>query len=363
MPLFPSLPWMRSAPTTSIRLRDPLASSLGLTDPDGTVTVTVVEVARAVGRLDPVVTRTFTALADALRTLYRGSIPVRGEVHADVGAPESDPVAAVVGRVLVAVLAATPEEAPGRAGRLRFVPEQAAGKVRLVRADRRDAATFSLPRPVAGPSDLPQLLERASRGRTSPSERAALAQAMGGEDGQGPPVVTVLGVSQEAQAAVVESLLDELLRHGIRAAAIRHTEVGRPLDAPGSETHRYSTHGAVAVVAVGPEGTSLVRAEQDELPLTAALALLPPDIQLVVCDGFMDARRPTVAVCSDGATAAEDRLAEARLLTLVAPRLLATVGASSCSDVAPDFDRAQTTALAEHLIARLELSHGNGRHR
>lgn len=356
MPLFPTLPWLRSAPSTSIRLRDPLAASLGLADHEGAVTISIAEVARATGRLDPAVTRTFTALAEALHTLYRDALPVRGEVHADVGASESDPIAAVVGRVLVAVLAATPEEAPGRLGRLRFIPDQGTGKVRLVRTDRKDVATFPLPRPAMGPSDLPQLLERASRGRATAPERAALERAIaGGDEVQGPPVLCVTGVSPEAQAVVVERLLAELHRRGVHAGAIRQTTRPDALDAAGSETHRYSTHGAAAVVAVGPGGTALIRTESEELPLTAALTLMPPDIQVVLCEGFRDAHRPTIAVCSDDTTDAVDRLAEARLLTQAAPRMLATVGASSCSDVAPDFDRDHIAALADHIIGRLEL--------
>lgn len=356
MPLFPTLPWLRSAPATTIRMRDPLAASLGLAQPDQTVTISIAEVARAVGRLDPLVTRTFTDLSEALGALYRDGVPVRGEIHADIGAADTDPVALVVGRVLTAVLAATPEEAPGRAGRLRFQGDQGGGKVRLVRTDRKDTASFVIPRSATSGPDVSQLLDRASRGRSTPAETEALQRAIGhGHGTVGPPVISILGVTEPGQQHLIEALLDNLTRLGLKVGVIRRSTMVGSLDHDGSVTNDYSQHGAYSVVAVGTTCVSLIRSEADELPLAAALSLLSPDVQIVLCDGYREAGRPSIVLCGAGESNPAQRLAEARLLTQVASRLLATVGASSCDDVAPDFAADDVDSLARHVASRLEL--------
>ncbi|GMV39663.1 MAG: hypothetical protein AMXMBFR64_13790 [Myxococcales bacterium] len=358
MPLFPSVPWLRSAPVTTVRLKDPLAASLGLAHDDGTVTISVVEVARAVGRLDPLVTRTFTALCEALSTLYREGVPVRGEIHADVGASSADPVAVLVGRVLTAVIAATPEDAPGRSGRLRFQGEQGGGKVRLVRTDRKDTASFPIPKPSNSGPDVAQLLDRARRGRSAGAETEALQRAIGGGHGTlGPPVISVLGVSLPATVAVTASLVRELKRLGLRVGVVRRASPPELADPEGSSSSNYSSVGATSVVTVGSAAVALYRTEAEELPLAAALSFMPPDVHVVVCEGYPDAGRPCVVVCEDGDSPAQ-RVAEARLLSQATPRMLATVGAHACGAVATDFERGDMDGLARHIASRLEIVAG-----
>jgi molybdopterin-guanine dinucleotide biosynthesis protein B len=347
---------MRSAPVTSIRLRDPLAASLGLAGPDGCVTITLDDVARTVGRLDPVVPRVFGALAEALAALYRDGLPVRGEIDADISGTPDDPYVALTARTLTAVIAATPEEVPGRSGRLKFLPQSSSQKVRLMRHDHRDTTSFQLPRGSANGPDVAELLKRASRGRTSTAERDALHRAFeAGSDAVGPPIITILGMTNTGKTALTTALIQELRRLGLRVGAIKQTAAGVMLDRDGSETWPYTSAGASAVASISPAGVALVRHETEEIPLAAAVALMPPDLHVVICEGYREAGRPSIVVCAEGARPPDYRLAEARLLATVAPRMLATVGASSCGEVAQDFARGDAKGLAAYLVERLEL--------
>lgn len=356
MARFPSFPWMRSAPVTSVRLRDPLAASLGLAGPEECITVSIDDVARAVGRMDPTVTRAFVALTEALHSLYRDSLPVRGEIDVEISGSPDDPVALVVARILTAVTAATPEEAPGRTGRLRFVSDAGPPKVRLLRHDRREMSSFAMPRLGGSGPGVAELLQRASRGRTSPAERDVLRRAIdaGGEPA-GPPIVTVLGLSSPARSDLVAALIRELHALGMRLGAIRQSPDGHEIDHEGSDTWAYSSAGASAVAVIDASGVALVRKDAENVPLASAVALMPQDLHLVLCDGYREAGRPSVVVCGAGETA-DARLNEARLLASVADRMLATVNASSCDDIAPNFAATQTAALARHLVDKLGLS-------
>jgi len=68
------------------------------------------------------------------------------------------------------------------------------------------------------------------------------------------------------------------------------------MDHEGKDTWRHRRAGARAVGIMSPTGIAVVRTLETELPLQDAAALLGPDLDLVLTEGFAQAQTPKIEV-------------------------------------------------------------------
>ena len=71
-----------------------------------------------------------------------------------------------------------------------------------------------------------------------------------------PRFVSVVGYKNSGKTRVVEGLVRELRRRGLRVGTVKHIPSHRP-DIPGKDTWRHMEAGAECVVATGPWGTAV----------------------------------------------------------------------------------------------------------
>ncbi len=89
-----------------IRLYDPLSEVLGSLY-DGIVEVKYIDIVKFAGHSCPTVAGAYLMAQKALETLYRDSLPVRGEIKVEFGDDESDGVAGVIANVISNITGAT----------------------------------------------------------------------------------------------------------------------------------------------------------------------------------------------------------------------------------------------------------------
>lgn len=164
-------------------LRDPLAQVLGAAR-DGLMTYAYADVVKLAGHSCPTVAGAFLTTCKALRLLYPGAVPVRGDVAVDVREAQASGVAGVVGAIASFLTGAAGEGGfkglggrYGRNGLLRFGAD-IAGELRFTRVDTGDWVELTYRTdPVPRPEALGQLLAGALAPDAGESVRTAFADA------------------------------------------------------------------------------------------------------------------------------------------------------------------------------------------
>ena len=115
------------------------------------------------------------------------------------------------------------------------------------------------------------------------------------------PHVALLGItgtSGSGKTTLVEQLIARFVHDGRRVAAIKHTHHGFDLDSPGKDSYRMREAGSAEVVLVGGERLVLMReyANAREPELADVLALLSPETDLVIVEGYKRSSLPKIEV-------------------------------------------------------------------
>lgn len=108
----------------------------------------------------------------------------------------------------------------------------------------------------------------------------------------------ITGTSGSGKTTLVEQLIARFVRDGRRVAAIKHTHHGFDLDSPGKDSYRMRTAGSAEVVLVGGERLVLMReyTTTHEPELADVLALLSPETDLVIVEGYKRSTFPKIEV-------------------------------------------------------------------
>jgi molybdopterin-guanine dinucleotide biosynthesis adapter protein len=98
-----------------------------------------------------------------------------------------------------------------------------------------------------------------------------------------PRVVAVVGFKAAGKTRVVEALVAELTRRGLRVGTLKHTAEDMPLDKEGTDTYRHAEAGAVSSAILSDNRTALFLKRTMNLQ-RAADAL--GDVEFIVMEGF-----------------------------------------------------------------------------
>jgi hypothetical protein len=155
---------------------DPLSAFLGATE-DGLVEYTYLDAVKLAGHSCPTVAGAYLMTLRALRHLYQGEIPIRGDIDVALGQEATDGVAGVIASVATLVTGAAGEGGfKGIAGRFERRDRLAfgvgiGGEIQFTRRDTGEGVVASL-HAAAGPlhADARPLFQRVLGGEASPAE-------------------------------------------------------------------------------------------------------------------------------------------------------------------------------------------------
>ena len=162
------------------------------------------------------------------------------------------------------------------------------------------------------------------------------------------PVVSVVGRKNSGKTTLLEKLIPELKRLGVRVGVVKHDVHGFEMDHPGTDTYRVMEAGADAVAISGPTEMALRRRTDGELPLAEVVERHMHDVDLVLTEGYKRSDRPKIEVATPEG-----------LLCGPVDHLVAVVGSAPPGTTVPVFDRDDAGGLARFLaVTYLE---GSGR--
>lgn len=114
------------------------------------------------------------------------------------------------------------------------------------------------------------------------------------------PIVTFIGWHDSGKTTLASQVVRHLKTKGYRVAVIKSSkESGIDFDSPGTDTAKHRMAGADSVMFVAPD-RMVLQAGNENLPLVALSYRYFPDVDIVIGEGFKDARRvPKIEVLRD----------------------------------------------------------------
>ncbi|MFZ5995778.1 MAG: molybdopterin-guanine dinucleotide biosynthesis protein B [Thermodesulfobacteriota bacterium] len=113
-------------------------------------------------------------------------------------------------------------------------------------------------------------------------------------------VVCIVGPSKSGKTLLIERLVPELNRRGLRVAAVKHTHRRNvSLDIPGKDTYRYSQAGAEIIVLASPDGFSILTEEMGNFGLEEVVSALPEELDIILVEGFKQEKFPKIEIVPD----------------------------------------------------------------
>ena len=123
-----------------------------------------------------------------------------------------------------------------------------------------------------------------------------------------PVVIGIVGRSGSGKTSLLERLIAALEARGIAVGAAKHASHGFLADRPGKDSYRLFESGAHAVALVSLEQSATFTRCAQPPSIAAALAALPPDLDLVLAEGFSWEPIPRVLVRGPGRAPKPDDL-------------------------------------------------------
>ncbi len=113
------------------------------------------------------------------------------------------------------------------------------------------------------------------------------------------PALGIIGPQNSGKTTLLERLIPELQRRGLRVAAIKHAPHGFDIDYEGKDTWRMAQAGASTVAVAGMGATAAIWRSR-ELALAELLSFVGEGVQLVLVEGFKEAPIPKIELVPAG---------------------------------------------------------------
>lgn len=162
------------------------------------------------------------------------------------------------------------------------------------------------------------------------------------------PVISVVGHSDSGKTTLIEGLLKELKRRGLRVATVKHDVHGFDIDIPGKDTWRHAQAGADIVVISSPAKVALIEKVSQERGLEQICAGLEGKADLVLTEGYKRESMPKIETLWK---------AEGKGLLSDEDELLAVVAEAPIETSKPRFSFADLPQLTD-LIQRFVQDNG-----
>lgn len=106
--------------------------------------------------------------------------------------------------------------------------------------------------------------------------------------------ISFVAKSGTGKTTLLEQLIPEIKRRGIRLAVVKHDTHRFDIDHPGKDSHRLFSAGCDAVLISSPDKMALVRRHDEAPPIRQVIDHLFADMDLVITEGYKRGDLPKV---------------------------------------------------------------------
>lgn len=161
-------------------------------------------------------------------------------------------------------------------------------------------------------------------------------------------VFGITGWKNSGKTTLVERVVRELVRHGLKVATIKHAHHDFDIDQPGKDSHRHRLAGAGEVIVASAKRWALIHELRDapEPDLAALLAKLSP-CDLVIVEGFKREAHPKLEVIGPKSSDAPRYLND--------PTIVALAGVARPDSPLPFFHRDDVAGIVGFVRRYLDI--------
>ncbi len=141
-------------------------------------------------------------------------------------------------------------------------------------------------------------------------------QTAGGTDRQ-PALVAIVGKSDSGKTTLIEKVVPELVKLGLRVGTVKHDAHSFEIDHPGKDSWRHGQAGAQAYVIASPERLAFITKLDGEMPLTEIAQRYFGGFDIVVAEGYKRTAPHRVELFRAGAGHAEPLCGPGEAIALV----------------------------------------------
>lgn len=152
------------------------------------------------------------------------------------------------------------------------------------------------------------------------------------------PVIAFAAYSGTGKTTLIEKLIRELKRRGVRVAVIKHDGHNFEIDHEGKDSWRFSQAGAEITIVSSAEKTAFI--EHRELSLEALLDMVH-DVDLVLVEGYKNKNLPQIGIA---------RAASGRGFIFEPDRFIALVTDMEIDADIPCFGLEDIAAIADFIM-------------
>jgi molybdopterin-guanine dinucleotide biosynthesis protein B/molybdopterin-guanine dinucleotide biosynthesis protein len=182
-------------------------------------------------------------------------------------------------------------------------------------------------------------------------EEARRSAAEGGDTAAGdapsqPALVAIVGKSDSGKTTLIETVVPELVKLGLRVGSVKHDAHSFEIDHPGKDSWRHGQAGTHAYAIASPERLAFITKLDGEMALADIARRFFADFDLVVAEGYKRTAPHRVELFRVGAGHAEPLCGPGEAMALVTD-----------SDLPHEhrFELQDGAGLARFLALRLEL--------
>ncbi|MCX6356533.1 MAG: molybdopterin-guanine dinucleotide biosynthesis protein B [Candidatus Aureabacteria bacterium] len=111
-----------------------------------------------------------------------------------------------------------------------------------------------------------------------------------------PVIISFVGPSGSGKTAIIEKLIREFGRRGLRVGAVKHSRAGFSLDRSGKDSARFKRAGAGTVLLLSPSSLGLIADYSGTLSPREAAARFFPDADIILVEGWKESALPKILV-------------------------------------------------------------------
>ncbi len=155
------------------------------------------------------------------------------------------------------------------------------------------------------------------------------------------PIISIVGKSDSGKTTLIEKLIPELVRRGLRVATVKHDVHGFEVDREGKDSWRHKKAGAHTVVISSPQKVALIRDVEKDWTLEEIRDNLIQDVDLILSEGYKKDVQPKIEIFR--------KEKHKKLLCGPKDRLVAIVSNQSFEVGVPCFDLEDRKGLADFI--------------
>lgn len=162
-----------------------------------------------------------------------------------------------------------------------------------------------------------------------------------------PTVVCIVGRSDSGKTTLIEKLIPELIRLGLRVGTVKHGAHGSEIDRPGKDSWRHIQAGSMTTILSSPDHIGMVKEVDHDYTLDELLPLFSKT-DIVLAEGYKKDNKPKIEVFRSDL--------KEKPLDIKDNNLIAYVSDTAMDAEVPVINKEDITGLARFLIDYFNLA-------